>query len=162
GDLHVLAVRGDALRSGVDCLKARAAVPIDRDAADLERQTRDQRRHAGNVVALFALLLHAAPMDVLDLGRRYADALQEPLHQVSRQIVGPDVAVHSLLGMGPTDRRADGVDYYSVAHVRLLAWRSIGMVARVAESLKPPGSDNPKLAFARSRARGRLGVEEER
>ena len=56
----------------------------DGDAAHLDRQPRDQGGHAGDVVALFALLLDAAPLNVLDGGGRNADALQQGLHEVGR------------------------------------------------------------------------------
>ena len=58
---------GDALGRLVDRLQAGAADAVDRDAADLDRQAGDQGGHAGDVVALLALLLDAAPVDVLDL-----------------------------------------------------------------------------------------------
>ena len=120
GDLNVLALGGDALGGLVDGLEAGAAVAVDRHAADLQRQPGDQRGHAGHVVALFALLLDAAPVDVFDLRSGNADALHQGLHQVGRQVVGADVAVDALFGVGAADGRADGVDDNGAAHGEIL------------------------------------------
>src|SRR5207245_2372537 len=74
--LHVLAVGRHALRRLVDRLEAGAAQAVDRRPAHLDRQAGDQSRHAGNVVALLALLLDTAPVDVLDVARRDAGPLE--------------------------------------------------------------------------------------
>src|SRR5439155_23662713 len=66
--------------------------------------------HAGDVEALFTVLLDAAPVDVLDLRRGQADAVDEGLHQVGRQVIRADVAVHAFFRVGPADRGTDGLD----------------------------------------------------
>jgi hypothetical protein len=120
GDLHVLATRRDALGGLIDRLQTRAAVAVDRDAAHLDRQSRDERRHAGHVVALFFFLLDAAPLDVLDGRARHADAVEQGLHQVGAQIVGADIAIHAFFGVSPADGRADGIDDDGITHDTLL------------------------------------------
>jgi hypothetical protein len=78
----------------------------------------------GHVVTLLALLLDAAPLHVLDQRAGDADALDQGLHQVGRQVIGPDVAKDALLRMSPADRRADGLDYHGATHERsFLGWR---------------------------------------
>ncbi len=116
GDLHVLGVGGDALGGAVDGLQAGAAVAIDGDAANLDGQAGDEGGHARDVVALLALLLDAAPLNVLDRRRRHAGTLDQGAHQVRRQIVGPHIAEDALLGVSAANRRADGIDDNGMAH----------------------------------------------
>ncbi len=74
-DQHFLAVGGDALGGLVHRLQAGAAVAVDGDAADRDREARDEGRHAGDVEALFAFLFDAAPVHVFDRRGRYVGAL---------------------------------------------------------------------------------------
>jgi len=73
--------------------------------------------------ALFALLLDAAPLDVLHLGRRQAHALQEGLHQVRRQVVRADIAEYAFFRVRPPDRRADCLNDDGVVHRQNLHWK---------------------------------------
>ena len=41
---------------------------------------------------------------------------EQGLHQVGRQVVGADVAVDALLGMGAADGRANGFDDDGMTH----------------------------------------------
>ncbi len=68
GDLHVLAVGGDALGGLVDRLQAGAAqLRLTVTPPTSMGRPAIRRGHAGDVEALLALLLDAAPLDVLDL-----------------------------------------------------------------------------------------------
>src|SRR5262249_32758761 len=116
GDLHVLAAGGHAHRRLVDRLERRAAQPVDGTGPGLDRHAGDEGRHAGDVVALLVLLLDAAPVDVLDQRAGHAGALEEGADQVGRQVVGPGVAEHPLLGVGAADGRAGGVDDHGGTH----------------------------------------------
>src|SRR5205823_5433311 len=71
----------------------------------------------GDVETLLALLLDAAPVDVLDQIGREWHAVEKGTHDVRRQIVGAHVAVESLFRMGPGDRRADCFDDDGLSHV---------------------------------------------
>src|SRR5262249_55219913 len=100
----------------VDGLQAGAAVAVESDASDLDRQSSDERRHAGHVVALLALLFDTAPLNVFNIRSWQLDTLQQGAHQVRRSIVGAHVAVNTFFGMRATDGRADGVDDNGMSH----------------------------------------------
>ncbi len=116
GDLHVLAVGGDVHGRVVDRLQTRPAQPVDRLAADLRRQAGDEGRHAGDVEALFVLLLDAAPVDVFNQRRPDAGPLQQGAQQVRREVVGAHVAEDALLRVSAADRRSDGLDDDGATH----------------------------------------------
>ena len=61
------------------------AQPVDRDARDRLRQAREQRRHAGDVAVVLAGLVGAAEVDVLDLARVDAGALDRLLDRRARR-----------------------------------------------------------------------------
>src|SRR6185437_2868583 len=100
----------------VDGLQTGAAVAIDRDAADFDRQSSDKGGHARDVVALFALLLDATPLNILNRRGRHADAIEQRTHQIRREIIGADIAVNALLRMSAANGRADGINDNSMAH----------------------------------------------
>ena len=116
GNLHILAMGGDALRRLVDRLETGTAIAIDRDAGDFDRKVGDERGEAGDVVTLFSLLQHAAPLNILNLGSWHSGPLQQRLHEIGRQVVGPNVTIDPFVGMSSADGRADGIDDYGMAH----------------------------------------------
>ena len=119
-DLHVLKAGHDRVRRLVERLQARAAEAIDRRAAGFHRQAGHQRDRAGGVEALLALLLRVAQHDVFDFAGVDAGSLDQRADDVHGQIVGPHVAEHALLLVGPADRRAHAVDDHGVFHGLLL------------------------------------------
>ena len=78
-------------------LLARAAHPVQRGPAHVQREARDQRRVAGDVHALLAHLVHAADDHVLDLARIDLDALDQGPQRVGQEVVGPDTGQLAVL-----------------------------------------------------------------
>src|SRR5262249_27072284 len=75
------------------------------------------------VEALLALLLHAAPTNVLDLSGWNAGAREDSLHHVSGEVLGTDVSkVPFVCGCAP-DRGSHGVDNHGFSHRSLLRRR---------------------------------------
>ena len=114
----VAACGHDVLRRLVDRLQAGAAQPIDGSRQPTPTgKPGNEGGHAGDVITLLLLLLDAAPDNVFDLVGRERHPVQQRLHHVRRQIVGPHIAIRPLLRMGPRNRRSHGFNDDGLAHV---------------------------------------------
>ena len=89
-DDDIVLTRHHAQRGEVGRLLPRAAHPVERRAAHVHREARDQRRVARDVEPLLTELVDAAEDDVLDLGSVDADAGDELAKHVRREVVGAD------------------------------------------------------------------------
>ncbi|VXA88685.1 conserved hypothetical protein [Aeromonas veronii] len=99
----------------VQRLHGGAAQTVDGDRPHLLGNTGQQRGVAGDVEALLQGLLHAAPVDILDLVRvEVGVAQQDGFHQVRGQIFCTHVAEGAALG--PAHRGPDTVDNDYVFH----------------------------------------------
>ena len=99
----------------VQRLHAGSAQAVDGDCPHLLRNTGQQGGVAGDVEALLQGLLHAAPVDVLDLVRvEVGVAQQDGAHQVRGQIFCTHVAEGAALG--PAHGGPDTVDNDYVFH----------------------------------------------
>jgi hypothetical protein len=74
-DEHVTLAAPDCLGGGIDRLQTGAAQTIDRLPGDIDRQPRQQQRHAGNVAVVLAGLIRAAENHIVDVPRIYLGAL---------------------------------------------------------------------------------------
>jgi hypothetical protein len=81
---------GDGVGGRIDGLQAAAAQPVDRQAADLDRQPGQQSGHSGDVAVVLAGLVGAAEDHVLDDRRVDARTLDEGSDDGRGKIVGPD------------------------------------------------------------------------
>ena len=106
-DEHVAVADRDRVRRGVDRLEARAAQPVDGQAADLDREVGQQQRHPGDVAVVLAGLVGAAEDDVLDEGRVDAGAVDDGAQHGGGEVVRPDARERAAVA---ADRRADGLD----------------------------------------------------
>ncbi len=96
-------------------LHTRAAQAVDGNRPHLLRNAGQQRGVAGDVEALLQGLLHAAPVDILDLVRvEVGVAQQDGFHQVRGQVFCTHVAEGAALG--PAHRGPDTVDNDYVFH----------------------------------------------
>ena len=75
GDEEVAVARGDRVAGGDDGREPGRAEPVDGHARDRLGQPREQRGHPRDVAVVLARLVRAAEVDVLDLGRVHARAL---------------------------------------------------------------------------------------
>ena len=74
---------------GDDGGEARGAQPVDRDPGHLLRQAGEQRGHAGDVAVVLPGLVGGAEVDVLDLRRGDAGALDRRADDERCEVVGP-------------------------------------------------------------------------
>ena len=75
-------------RGLVHRLEPRRAEPVDGDAGDLDRQAREERRHARGVAVVLARLVRRAEVDVADGRRVDAGALDRGADRVGGEVVG--------------------------------------------------------------------------
>ena len=77
----------------VQCLHGRTAQTVNRGRRDAVWDFRQQRRIAGNVESLFQRLLHAAPVNIINIfGVQRRISGQHGAHQMRGEIFSPDVA----------------------------------------------------------------------
>ena len=116
GDHDVRLVRHDFHRCEVERLQARGAHAVHARPRNGLRESRDQRREAPDVHALFVDLRDAAKDDILDELRLHAGAVDEGPEGERGQIVRPPV----LQGAAALpDGGANGLDDDGVSHGRV-------------------------------------------
>jgi hypothetical protein len=106
-DEHVPIADRDRVRRRIDGLEAGAAQAIDRLAADLDREARQQRRHSGDIAVVLAGLVRAAEDDVLDEHRIEAGAVHHRPEHEGGKVVGSDARQRTAVA---PDRRPDRLD----------------------------------------------------
>ncbi len=78
---------------------------IERHRRNLDRESRLQHRHAGNVGSLFPDGRHTPENDIFHLCRFQSSPLHSSLHDRYRQIDGQDIVEHTT---ATTSGRTDG------------------------------------------------------
>ena len=97
-DERLAGIHADRTGSDVDRLHRRAAEAVDGGAGDRDRQVRDERHDAAQVEALLALGEGAADDQVLDLGGIDAGLIDQPVHDLGREIVRALLHQRALVG----------------------------------------------------------------
>ena len=101
----------------VDGLLARPALPVDRHAGDVLRETRRQHRVACGISALLTHLGDRTPDDVVDESGIQADAAGDLLQHASGEVDRVDTAQGALLRLADADGSAySGHDDSVIAH----------------------------------------------
>src|SRR5205823_2931177 len=119
GQKHVALAGLDGVRGDAGRHQRRRAVPVDRDARDVEPGK--DGYHAADVVALLAARQAAAADQVLDLRRvELRNLVEDPVHDMGREVVGPDVD-EGALPRSPYRRAAIGHDH-CFGHVSFIRW----------------------------------------
>jgi hypothetical protein len=106
-DEHVAVPDRDRVRRGVHRLEARPAQPVDREPADLDRQSGEEQRHPRDVAIVLAGLVGAAEDHVLDESRVDAALVEDAADCRGGQVVGADGSERAAVA---PDRRPDGRD----------------------------------------------------
>ena len=106
-DEHVAVADRDRVGGRVDRLQTGAAQSVDGEAADLDREVREEQRHPGDIAVVLAGLVGATEDDVLDEGRVQAGPVDDGAQHDGGQIVRPDPGKGAAV---TADRRPDGLD----------------------------------------------------
>ncbi len=101
-------------------VEPRAAQPVDRRAGDLDREPGQQQRHARDVAVVLTGLVRATHIDILDLGRRHARALDQCLERQRGQVVGAHAAESAAMLADRRAYRLDNPGFGGGWHTRLL------------------------------------------
>ena len=113
GHEQVAVAGGDRVAGADDGREAGRAEPIHGHSRNRVGQPREQRRHPGDVAVVLARLVRAAEVDVLDLRRVDAGALDRRGHRERRQVVRP----HSCQAAAVApDRRPHRREHDRAAH----------------------------------------------
>jgi hypothetical protein len=118
GQIEVALPEPQGARGLVDRLEAGSAEPVHGHAGDLDRQSGEQRGHPGDVAVVLAGLVRGSEVDVDDLARIDARALDGAGDRERPEIVGTDAGERAA--MAP-HRRAHGVDDQRLGHGEIFA-----------------------------------------